>query len=62
MGPSLIAVPCFSQWRRMHANFGSPAILGSFGRTSQRRRGPVALRHQLWLVLPFSLSERLSLQ
>ena len=38
-------------------NFGSPAILGSFvaqQNASRRKRGPVALRLQLWLDLPFS--------
>ena len=37
--------------------FGSPAILGSFRRTSGGKRGPVALRHQLWLVLPLSIKD-----
>ena len=39
-------------------NSGSPAISGSFVASltaSQRRRGPVALRHQLSLTLPFSI-------
>jgi hypothetical protein len=36
---------------------GSPAILGSSRRMSQRKRGPVALRHQLWLVLPLSITD-----
>ena len=36
---------------------GSPAVLGSFVASpaaAWRKRGPVALRHQLWLILPLS--------
>ena len=56
-------IPCVEDKKRRDivqyrsGAFGSPAILGSLGessQTSRRKRGPVALRHWLWPVKPLS--------
>ena len=47
------------RWTFIYVTFQvrQPGDLGSFGESSmasRRKRGPVALRHQLWLALPLS--------